>query len=225
MVEPNPPRPVSGSRTYHKGNVAEDLRKAAERILATERLEDITIRRLAREVGVVPANFYNHYKSLDDLLFGIAASSLNQALDRAIVTWSGPGSKPDLLICSAIQFVQFCLRNRQLMRLMLRHTTHDRCGDYQTASDRSFGEIVRFIYGESFEPGPPAAATCERYGVAFGFIALAYGFALILTEDRFGVDVKNEAELSRFIQSGMLPFLDGSAAAALSKGNNGGGQP
>ena len=41
---------------------------AAERILETESVEDVTARRLCREVGVTSGNFYNHFESLDFLL-------------------------------------------------------------------------------------------------------------------------------------------------------------
>jgi hypothetical protein len=47
---------------------------------------------------------------------------------------------------------------------------------------------------------------------------LAYGFPLLIAEGRFPLDADNEAELSSFIRNGMLPLLDGSAAAMLSSG-------
>jgi len=181
-------------------------------MLATEPLERITIRRLTKEIGVAPANFYNHFDSLDELLFRIAAGSLNAAVDRAMEIWRGPGAKADLLVSSAIDFIRFCLRNGELMRLMLRWPRHARYDECRAASSRSLGEIVRFIYGENIEPGSPPVDN-DRYGMAFGYIALSYGFALILASGRFGIDVEDEAELSRFVRNGILPFLDGSAAA------------
>ena len=45
------------ARQYHKGNVAEDLKLAAIRILEAETVEDLSVRRLAREIGVTAANF------------------------------------------------------------------------------------------------------------------------------------------------------------------------
>ncbi|MBM0170143.1 hypothetical protein [Altererythrobacter sp. C41] len=49
------------------------------------------------------------------------------------------------------------------------------------------------------------------------------GFALILAEDRFPIDLEDEAELSRFVRNGILPLLDGSAAAILAPKSDGGG--
>lgn len=61
--------------------------------------------------------------------------------------------------------------------------------------------------------------------MAVGYIALTYGFALILAEGRFSLDPEDEEELSRFIRSGILPFLDGSAATILSPGDERPGGP
>lgn len=210
----DPPQPTSPPRAYHKGHVADDLRKAAERILAAESLEDITVRRLTKEVGVAPANFYNHFDSLNDLLLSIAASSLNEAVDRAAAAWSRPGTKPDLLIDSATDFIRFCLKNRQLMRLMISQRAHDGRDPRREAGSHSFREIVQFIYGDRIEQAS-SAPDYEKYGVAVGYIALTYGFALILAEGRFALDVENDAELTRFVRNGILPLLDGSAAAIL----------
>ena len=66
-------KPTEEKRPYHRGNVAEDLIAAAVRLLKTERYEDLSVRRLTREVGVTPANFYNHFENLEDLLLTIAA--------------------------------------------------------------------------------------------------------------------------------------------------------
>ena len=170
---------------------------------------------LGEVVGVAPANFYNHFDNLDDLLLSIASSSLKQAIERAIAVWAGPGTKADLLVASATDFIRFCLRNRQLMRLMLSQRPHDG-RDQRPASteSRSFQEIVRFIYGDRMEGASPALDH-ERYGLAVGYIALTYGFAVTLAEGRFPLDLEDDVELARFVRNGILPFLDGSAAAIL----------
>ena len=64
---------IKPSKPYHKGNVSEDLFAAASRLIETEGLESLTVRRLCREVGVTAGNFYNHYPSLEHLLLDVAA--------------------------------------------------------------------------------------------------------------------------------------------------------
>lgn len=219
MADPSESKgPNPRGRAYHKGNVATDLREAAERILAAENIEDVSVRRLAREVGIAPANFYNHFNNLDELLAKIASASLDQAITRAVTTWSGHGSKPELLIASATEFIQFCLRNKHLMRLMLRRREHVDGDEYDDVSARSLTEVTRFIYGDVSEVAS-SGPNVEKHGMAIGYIALTYGFALILADGRFSLDGEDEAQLSKFVRSGILPFLDGSAAAILAAGN------
>jgi AcrR family transcriptional regulator len=66
------------ARGYHKGNVREDLIAHAERILMEEGVEAVTLRRLAREVGVVPSAVYNHFENRETLLASIAADGFRK---------------------------------------------------------------------------------------------------------------------------------------------------
>lgn len=212
---PNLAGGAANGHAYHKGNVAEDLRAAAKRILATERLEDVTLRRLTREVGVTPANFYNHFKSLDELLLSIAAAGFDDLTARAAVIFSGPGSRTDLLAAAATECVAFCVRNKQLVRLMFRRADGEQYAEYPVATHRSFGSLVEFIYGEgSYQPAS-ATEVHERYGIALGFLALWYGFAALTSEGLFELNVENESELGRFIKNSVRPFLDGSVVSLL----------
>ena len=56
--------------------------EVAGRILETETVEDLSVRRLAREVGMTPANFYNHYPSLNELLLEIGAKAFSERARR-----------------------------------------------------------------------------------------------------------------------------------------------
>ncbi len=53
---------------------------AASRILEAETVEDLSVRRRAREVGVTPADFYNHYPTLNDLLLEIGAKAIRRVV-------------------------------------------------------------------------------------------------------------------------------------------------
>lgn len=214
---PDLARGAATARAYHKGNVAADLRTAAERILATERLEDVTLRRLTREVGVTPANFYNHYNSMDELLFSIGATGFDKLHELAQPIFSRKGPKVDLLVAVATEYIKFCVRNRQLARLMFRRADGFQYEAYPAAANRAFAGLIGFIYGEeAAKDAVPPAGTHERFGVAFGFFALWHGVAQIVAEGAFQLDVDNEAGLKSFIEHAVRPLLDGSAASLIS---------
>ncbi len=217
-VSPRRPASPRAARAYHKGNVAQDLRNAAERILATERLEDVTIRRLTREVGVTPANFYNHYNTLDHLLFDIAADGFDAMHHLAQPIFAREGARADLLVAAGLEYIRFCVRNRQLTRLMFRRADGFQYSRYPEAAIRAFGAVIGFIYGdEAAREANPPAGTHDRFGVAFGFFALWYGISLIAAEGLFLLDADNEAEFNSFVDHTMRPFITGSAAEVIAR--------
>lgn len=212
------PRKKSKVRAYHKGNVAEDLRKAAEAILAAESLEDVTVRRLTREVEVTPANFYNHFPSVDDLLFDLAAEGFDELTEISSQAWTGDRPKADMLVALAAAFVRFGCRKPQHLRLMFGRQAggahHER---FRVAANTSFGQLVRFIYDEDrFDP-LNTAESHERCRIAYGFFALCYGLARTIGSGQFDLDFEKGPALELFVERTVRPFLDGSVIETLAQ--------
>jgi len=62
---------LKSGQSYHHGNVKEALLTAAKKILETERVQSLTMRRLAKEVGVTPTAVYNYFSDKDELIMAI----------------------------------------------------------------------------------------------------------------------------------------------------------
>jgi AcrR family transcriptional regulator len=62
---------LRAGQSYHHGNVKEALLTAAKKILETERVQSLTMRRLAKEVGVTPTAVYNYFADKDELIMAI----------------------------------------------------------------------------------------------------------------------------------------------------------
>lgn len=58
-------------QAYHHGNVKEALVQAARKLLQDEPVQNLTLRRLAKEVGVTPTAVYNHFSDKDALIAAI----------------------------------------------------------------------------------------------------------------------------------------------------------
>lgn len=58
-------------------NLKTDLVKALSRTLKNEGLEGLDVRKIAREAGCSVGTFYNHYKSLDDLILSFNANTFD----------------------------------------------------------------------------------------------------------------------------------------------------
>ncbi|PYD47496.1 TetR/AcrR family transcriptional regulator [Novacetimonas pomaceti] len=172
------------SRAYHKGNVAEDLRIATVRILETERLEDLSVRRLTREVRVAPANFYNHYGSLNDLLLEIAADYFEVFREQAAHISRTSSNRTEALKRTIFYFVDFARTHPQLYRLMFGYIpdayTHLR---YRQTAGAAFEDLMELIYGykvfttsDNFGPRDMAALG-SKVQIGYGLYAMLCGLS------------------------------------------------
>lgn len=209
---------TSPKRQYHKGNVAEDLMAVAVRILETERVEDLSVRRLAREVGVTPANFYNHFPSLNDLLLEIAAGAFDKRAEQIAHIRRTSKTRAEALKRSVLSYVDFACTNHQVFRIMFGYVQdadkHDR---YRTAGDKSFGQLVELVYGKPIYDPDDLVASHEKAKVAYGVFAMSYGLARIVAEGQFSFTPGNERVESRaFVESVIDAFIAGELGAVLS---------
>lgn len=188
------------SRPYHKGNVSEDLLAAASRILENERFEDLSVRRLAREVGVTPGNFYNHFESLDDLLLSLAADAFDQRarLIRRMINSSKPRTEAARMV--SLSFVEFAIANHQLFRIMFGQipnaTTHER---FRNAAEGSFAELVHLLYGEDIYRPDDVTWSHEHCRDAYALFSFMYGLARNIIENQITFPTGTRAELRRFV--------------------------
>ncbi len=208
-------KPDTGTRArkelpYHKGNVAALLLEAAERILATESLEEITARRLCREVGVTAANFYNHYPNLDYLLLEIASRGFGKRLagSRKLLRKNLP--REETLVALVQNTVDFALENPQLFRLMF-GTLNDtqQNPNYYIRSEESFRTLAHIVYGEDVYRSDDIAyshAHCEK---AYAFFSFSYGLALAISRGIFSNPQGTLAGRRKFVEDLTRTFLHG----------------
>jgi AcrR family transcriptional regulator len=205
------------ARQYHKGNVAEDLMEAATRILETEPVEELSVRRLAREVGVTPANFYNHYPSLNDLLLEIGAKGLHQRARHLAHIRRTSKTKAEAVKRVVRSYVELALSNYQLFRIIfglipdgMQHP------HFSEASDESMGELVELIYGERIHDPSDLDTSRERCKAAYGVFALGYGLARITVDGSVPFSPERRAEMLRFVDSVVDGFIAGEFASLIS---------
>lgn len=204
---------------YHKGNVDEDLRAMAKRILQRERFEDLSVRRLTREVGVTPANFYNHFKSLDDLLLDLAADAFD-ARRRAVARHMKQfDDRADALVAATIEFVEFAIKEKQIFRIMFGQVPsavqHTR---FRAASDASFAQLVQLVYGEDRYDPDDRVASHERCRLAYGMFALSYGLARTISENQIEFEPGDRAGIRQLVEGVVHSFIDGTAAREFTDG-------
>jgi AcrR family transcriptional regulator len=211
------PQTTSALRHYHKGNVAEDLMEAASRIIETETVEDLSVRRLAREVGVTPANFYNHYPSLNDLLLEIGAKAFHRRVRQLAHIRRTSKTKAEAVKRVVRSYIDLALSNYQLFRILFGlipdSMQHQR---FCEASDASLGELVELIYGERIHDPSDLDGSRERCKAAYGVFALGYGLARITVDGSVPFSTERRADMLKFVDSVVDGFIAGEFASLIS---------
>ncbi len=201
---------VRGADRYHKGNVDRHLFAAASRLIEAGELDQLTLRRLCREVGVTAANFYNHYPSLDHLLLDVAAEGLDKLRERVRALLSRIDAYDERLTAIATGFVEFGVDHPDLFRLMFGQIVDARENErFRTASELAFEELVNQVYGEKrYRSGDIAwsHAHCQNGYTLFAF---SYGLARLISMGLIEFPSRSRAERTRFVKSLALSLVRG----------------
>jgi len=195
---------------YHRGNVAEDLLAAAARMLETERFEDISARRLCREIGVTSANFYNHFPSFNHLMHDLAAQGFERRAVQNLRVLKQGLSREEALIQVTHTMVEFTIEHNQLFRIMYGQlpaiTGHTQRND---KANESFAVLVRVIYGaDIFRPDDPAWSH-EHCLYAYSFFSFTYGLARLVSMEQFEFPSGTKAERRKFVEDAARAFISG----------------
>jgi AcrR family transcriptional regulator len=122
---------VSTSKSYHHGDLRAALIEAGLKALETTDIGDISLRHLAREVGVSPTAVYRHFPDKNALLRALADAGIAQMAQwqkQAAIA----GGAADAFAATGRAYVRWALANPALFKLVF-----GQCGD---AGRGVFGE-------------------------------------------------------------------------------------
>jgi len=195
--------------SYHKGNVREDLIQAAEQVLQQEGVAALSVRRVAREVGVVPSAVYNHFENREALLTAVAADGYRQleALASELVSL---GEEPEQVLHKlARRFLRFAARQPNLYRLMFSAEVvayrRDN-SELELASDSSFSRLTEWWYGPgSFDPRKSAV----EYPNALAVWSLLHGAAMQMIDGLVAMDTGRASAINRFADTVVEVLITG----------------
>ncbi|MFI9806702.1 TetR/AcrR family transcriptional regulator [Streptomyces sp. NPDC052301] len=192
---PSPSRqPSPPSRPYHHGDLRAALLKSAERTLREKGVGALSLRELARDIGVSHAAPGRHFKDKRALLDALALDGYER-LNRAL---AGATEQPGLtfegrLAALARAYLGFAVENPELLELMFARKHHpDSSAQLVSAVDESLGSITRLIAdaqerGEIVQ-GDPERITTIAAASLHGLAALIASCALDPDEALTGLD-------------------------------------
>jgi AcrR family transcriptional regulator len=200
------PRQMS-ERPYHHGNLRTALLEQAERTVRERGVPELSLRELAREVGVshgAPRRHFPDRHALLDALAEAGYARLGAELRRAA---DGAGEDFEArLQATAAAYVRFATRDAALLELMFAGKHREESGRLHEAAERAFSVVLELIHqGQAqgaLEPGQP-----ERVGLVL--IATIQGIATLVTSG-----IVQPEQLDELVADAIAHFLRGSRAAA-----------
>lgn len=167
---------MTSPRPYHHGDLRTALLRQAEQTLAAQGVEGLSLRELARDVGVshgAPRRHFADKRALLDALAEEGYDRLGRLLDAALA--GGEGDVTARLVTFAQTYVAFAVEHRALIGLM--HTSKDGSGErLRAANDRAFAAPVALL-AEARERGDIDADTTGRVDMAV--LAVLQGLAVL----------------------------------------------
>jgi AcrR family transcriptional regulator len=166
-------------RPYHHGHLREALLRAAEKALVKNGAQDISLRKLSRELGVSHASPRRHFAGKQALLDALAIRGferLDTALGRAVN--DGARDFKTRLVKLARVFVSFALKHQALLALMFE--AKHRPGaprELLEASEKAFSHTpAAFAEGQSageVVAGDPARLSLIVFAAMQGLITIS----------------------------------------------------
>lgn len=167
---------------YHHGNLRETLIEQGIALLAERADGDISLRQLARRVGVTANATYRHFANKNALLAALAAEGFRRLQEGQgeAVRGADPGQG---LREAGLAYLRFAWRHPALFRLMFGPTLN-RQGDEEltrvtAASFRALRSAVAAAHGLDEEAAGVEGATLRTWG-------LVHGLSHLMLDGQFG---------------------------------------
>lgn len=194
-------------RPYHHGNLRSELLGAAERTVRERGVDALSLRELARELGVSHGAPRRHFADRQALLDALAEAGFDRLRLELRAAVDGAGADfVDRLHATAAAYVRFAIDDSALLELMFAGKHREEAPVLEQAAVRAFSAMLELIeQGQSegyLEPGDP-----ERIGLVL--FATIQGIASLVT-----AGVVTPGQVDGLLADSVAHFLRGSRAAA-----------
>ena len=195
-------------RPYHHGNLRAELLAAAELTVRERGVQALSLRELARDVGVSHAAPRRHFPDRQALLDALGQEGfarLGEEL-RAAFEDAGDGFE-ERLGAVAAAYVRFATEDAALLELMFAGKKHEESGALHEAAARAFAVMLELI-AQGQEQGALERGDPERVGLVL--FATIQGIAALVTGGIVGSE-----QIPALIDDAIERFLRGSHGAGV----------
>jgi AcrR family transcriptional regulator len=195
-------------RPYHHGNLRTALLAAAERTVRERGVQELSLRELARDVGVSHGAPRRHFPDRQALLDALAESGfirlgaeLQLAFDAAGEDFEGR------LAAVAAAYVRFATEDAALLELMFAGKNHEQSGVLHEAAERAFAVMLGLI-AQGQQQGALEAGDPERVGLVL--FATIQGIAALVTGG-----IVSAEQIDELVADAIARFTRGSERAGV----------
>ncbi|MCH0566134.1 MULTISPECIES: TetR/AcrR family transcriptional regulator [unclassified Streptomyces] len=185
--------PMPASRPYHHGDLRAALLKSAERTLRDKGAAALSLRELARDIGVSHAAPGRHFKDKQALLDALALAGYERLLRDLAAADATDRPIDERMGALARTYLGFAIDNPALLELMFaRKHEPDSSDRLAAAVEESFDSLTRIV-ADAQARGEIVAGDPERIMMVIaagmhGLAALVAGCALTPEEALAGLD-------------------------------------
>jgi AcrR family transcriptional regulator len=190
--------------TYHHGDLRAACVRAAMELLEEGGETALSLRAVARRVGVSPAAPYRHYPDREALVSAVAAVGYRELAEKLAAAHPSP-STAEQMAGVAIAYVQFALERPALFRIMFGEVC-DRDNDERVAATAAVSVYLREIVGRCF---PDADAE----PMATAIWALVHGLAFLHLDGK--LDAQTPAAVADRVTAAILALLSAARVGGL----------
>jgi AcrR family transcriptional regulator len=194
-------------RPYHHGNLRAALLEQAQHTVREQGVQALSLRQLARDIGVSHGAPRRHFADRQALLDALAQAGFERLGSelRAAVDDVGADFQARLR-ATAAAYVRFATREAALLEMMFAGKHQQQSGELQEAAVRAFAVMLELIEQGQAE-GVLDRGDPERIGLVM--FATIQGIASLLTSG-----ILDATQLDELLADAITHFLRGSCAAA-----------